>query len=230
MVIVNKKKWDDVCKYLRPFCKIAYGANKNEVNNLFLIEKDLMCATNKKVMAYTDVGNCVINDDKFAFPCEYRPIKVATLKGDSLVIESNDIKFTNDDKKYLDGFDWKRIIPTNRPSAIREYDFSEYNVKSIKYGKYAKVIFCKNGEVVFEYKDECDTIGTFGEVMIDEEDMFGDNPSYGDLETVSFPMTYIMDILRINKRFKLYQYGIDETSARRIKTNGYNFLIMPLIV
>ena len=107
MIITNKKTFEKVCKYMEKFCK-PEDNNDRIYYNTFFIEDNLMCATNGVIMAIRNMSDCVINDEKFAFPCNIKPKKVVTTDGDKFIIESKKEEYFNKEKMLnINGFNWK---------------------------------------------------------------------------------------------------------------------------
>lgn len=230
MVITNLKKFESVCKEMTPFCKRnVKKENARYIDNTFLVDKNLMCATNSKILAVRNMSDCIINEECFAFPIYIKPTKVVTSDGDRLIIENKKEKWFSNEKKFKNYLDWKKVIPTTKPTALQEYDFSDYNFSITKNNdNYPKVTFSKTKEVIFEYKDFYDTVATFGNFAVND-DIFENNYN-NDMETVSFPLEQFEWILKISKKFILEQFESSAYSPRVFTTKDYKFIVSPMVV
>ena len=231
MIITNLKQFNSVCKEMQKFCKHdkRLDGYKNEMiyHNVFFMDKNQMCATNGKFMAIRNMSDCVINDEIFAFPCNIKPTKYVTSEGEKFIIESKKEDYFSNDKKEVSNFNWKRVIPTNKPRVTKEYNFSDYNPIKIPLEKYSEVKFCSNGDVEFDYKDYYQTIAVYSDVQITKDDFF-DSVDDTEIKEVSFPMYQIYWILNNNKNFIYNEYEeIDGYNPpREFLTSEYKFLLM----
>ena len=230
MIITNLKQFNSVCKEMQKFCKHDEhldGYNTEKLfHNVFFMDKNLMCATNGKFMAIRNMSDCVINDESFAFPCNIKPTKYVTTNGERFIIESKRDDYFSNDKKKVMNFNWKKVIPTNKPKVIKEYDFSDYKPTKIPLEKYSEVVFCNNGDIIFDYKDYCETVATYSDVQINKDDFF-DSIDDTKINTMKFPMHQIYWILNNNKNFIYCEYDeIDGYNPpKKIITDKYEFLL-----
>lgn len=226
MIITNIKIFNKVCNEMKRFCK---SDDDKPYNNMFFVDKNLMCSTNGKIMAVRNVSDCVLNMESFGFPFNTKPIKIVTSNGDKLIIENRKEEwFNNKKKEYLKDFNWKRILPYDlngnklKPSAEKEYDFSDYDIFNIKSEKYSKVIF-KCNDIIFRYEDYYDTVATYGDVVVSKENNILNNDTNDEIKEVMFPMNQIMNILKIDKHFILRQF--DKYKPNVIVTKDYMFVL-----
>ena len=233
MIITNLKQFNSVCKEMQKFCKHdeRLDGYKNEMmyHNVFFMDKNQMCATNGKFMAIRNMSDCVINDEIFAFPCNIKPTKYVTSEGEKFIIKSKREDYFSNDKKEVLNFNWERVIPTNKPRVIKEYNFSDYNPIKIALEKYSEVKFCSNGDVEFDYNDYYQTIAVYSDVQITKDDFF-DSVDNTEIKEVNFPMYQIYWILNNNKNFIYKEYDeIDDYHPPRVfMTTEYKFLLMSM--
>lgn len=222
MIITNLKVFEDVCSRMRRICK----SSKNEYfyDNVLFMNKNLMCATDCKIIVIRNMSDCVINDEVFAFPIDVRYTKIATSDGEKIIIENRKEEwFSKEKKETCDYFNWKQFIPTEKPSVLKEYDFSKYEFR-IPYEKNSVVTFHDDNSVTFDYMDYNETIGTYYDV-VKNNDMFEDTKFYKKSKTARFYMKYIYFILKISKMFMYEEYeNLEEVS---FKTKNYQFIMMP---
>lgn len=130
-------------------------------------------------------------------------------------------------KKEVVHLNWKKIVPTDKPRVSKEYNFSDYKVTNIPLEKYSNVKFCNNGDVVFNYKDYCETKVTYSDVQITKDDFF-DSVDDTPIKNTKFPMYQIYWILANNKNFIYNEYNVDAYSPRMIVTSEYKFILNPM--
>lgn len=227
MIITNIKVFNNACKVMEKFCKLSKGDKEKLFHNVFFMDKNLMCSTNGKFLAIRNMSDCVINTETFAFPCNLKPIKFVTMDGEKLIIESRREDYFSNDKKEVMDFNWKRVVPTN-PKIEKIYDFSDHNF-TLPYDDKSVVIFHENGEVEFKYNDNLDIIATYGDVQSDKDSMF--EVENKNIAKVSFPMTNIMNILKLSKKFIYQEFDGDNEhsySARVFIIKDYKFIVMPM--
>ena len=225
MKITNVKKFNKTVKTLANFCK---PKNKKDLSNIKIFH-DVIFYSDRKlyaseghIMGTIDISDCVSNTDvnDFAFPSNTVVNNSIELDIDrKLIIDGKQIDF-----KQLNWFFYKRILPTKKPISQMTFDFSEYKDLNVGYDKKKSphVTFSKN-EVIFDYKDESETICTI-------EDCFSTdilNDDFGDFMTVKFPMEQIFRIMKISKKFTIQQFQVDCKAMERIIAGDYEFLIMP---
>lgn len=229
MVITDIKRFNNVCKIMEKFCRLNKGDEERIYHNVFFIDKNLMASTDGKFLAISDMSGCVINTEKFAFPCNIKPTKVVTLRGDMMVIENKKDAYFNNDKKEMCDLNWKRVIPTLSPKVEKIYDFSDYNF-TLSYDEHSVVTFYENGEVEFKYNDFSDVVATYEDVQVSENSMFEDEYKDKSITKVSFPMFNIMNILKLSKRFIYREFDDDgySYSPRVFIIKDYKFIVLPL--
>jgi hypothetical protein len=231
MIITNLKKFEEICRDMKKFCKLAlrYGQiEQKPYHYVFFMDKNFMCATNGNFMAIRNIADCIINDETFAFPCTVKPTKVVTSDGEKFIIENKKEDYFSKDKREVVNFDWKRVIPTDKPRVTKEYDFSAYNPNEIQSEKYSTVTFCDNGDVVFYYDDYCETIGVYSDVQIIKDDFF-DSVDDTCITTLSYPMYQINWILNDNKKFIYEEYCKNGNYVGVFNTNNYKFVVAPMM-
>ena len=227
MIITNLKQFNSVCNEMKKFCKKPKEIKVEQIyHNVFFINKNEMCATNGKFMAIRNMSDCVINNEIFAFPCNIKPTKYVTSDGEKFIIESKRDDYFNNEKKAVVNFNWKSVVPTNKPKVIKEYNFSDYNPTKISLEKYSEIKFCSNGDVIFDYQDYCGTVGIYSDVQITKDDFF-DSIDNMEIKEVCFPMYQIYWILNNNKNFIYNEYEeIDGYNPpREFLTSEYKFLL-----
>lgn len=226
MIITNPKKFEKIIKTLRKFNRRngkAFGV-KRPYHEVVYHSGNRLYATEGYIMAIIDVSDCVSIidvDSDFVFPSDVMPKKSIEIGADGrLAVDGEPV----DCEQFDTDSYYKRIVPTQNPTAEREYDFSAYAYKSLDIGydkKSAEIEFSK-GSAFFRYCDECETTCIV-------EDCFSDdllNGDYGDFQTVRFSMPWIFEIMKISKKFKIQQFEkID--GLHKIIAGDYEFLIMP---
>ena len=187
-----------------------------------------MCSTNGKILVVRNMSDCVINNETFAFPCNTKPIKTATLDGEKFIIESHKKDYFSNDEKEVSSFDWRKVIPTDKPTIEKEYDFSDYSFH-IPLEKHSKVTFCSNGEVEFIYDDTLDTIATYSDVVVSNKDsMFDTDKDDKPITECSFPMWQIINMFKDNKNFIYQQFSDERIGTRVFLTKSCKYILMPL--
>ena len=227
MIITNLKQFNSVCKEMQKFCKKPKDVKVEQIyHNVFFMNKNEMCATNGKFMAIRNMSDCIINNEMFVFPCNIKPTKYVTSDGEKFIIESKRDDYFNDEKKVVTNFDWKSVVPINKPKITKEYNFSDYNPTKISLERYSEVKFCSNGDVIFDYQDYYETVGIYSDVQITKDDFF-DLIDNMEIKEVCFPMYQIYWILNNNKNFIYNEYEeIDGYNPpREFLTSEYKFLL-----
>ena len=162
MKIINAKKFNKTVKTLAKFCKPENRKDSSKIKVIhdvvFYSDKKLY-ATQGCIMGIIDISDCVSNLDinDFAFPSDTVVNKSIELDIDGkLIIDGKQIDF-----EQLNWSFYKKILPEQKLIAQITFDFSGYKDLNVGYDKKKSphVTFSKN-EVIFDYKDESETICT----------------------------------------------------------------------
>lgn len=228
MIITNAKIFNSVCHQMEKYCRMKKDDKYEKLyHNVFFMDNNLMCSTNGYFLAVRNMSDCVINNEKFAFPCNIKPKRIISNDGDKLIIENKKDDYFDETKKNANDFNWKKVIPTYKPKVIKEYDFSDYKFKLQPYPS-SMTTFKSNGDVIFEYKDYSEVIATYGDVMKTNDDFF-DNIDNKLITTVTFPMQQIYWILNESPKFIYHEFERESIIQPSVFiTKNYKFIIMPM--
>lgn len=216
MIITNKKKFDKVCRVMTDFCKKEKKTmNERLFHNRITVSKNFFVATDGKNMVIRDCSDCVDNKDNFSFPLDAKIAKESiTVDGLTIVVDGKETDMMDLEKQVP----WDRVVPDGK---YIEKRIHFQKIPAIKAGDESYVTF-KNDEIVFDYNDDTETTGFYGDVYLN--DILADQC---DIEEFSLPMKIFYRILHLSKDVVLRQYEVGY-KPRVFMAGDYKVVCMPM--
>jgi hypothetical protein len=211
MIILNADKFKKVCKVMLKFCK-SRGESERRYHNRIYIDKNVMTATNGKIMIIKDVSNCVSNNDRFSFPADVDVRKSIEFNDEKIIIDGEERPYSQYDFKY------ENAIPMGA-YVEKVIDFSKYPTIRIPASNGGEVTFT-NDEVIFTYNDDVETIASYGDIY--ETNLLTDE---NEITEFKIPMKQFYAILAISKKLVLREYLTKK--PREFVADDYRIIVMP---
>lgn len=220
MIVRNVKEFNRALRILRD-CSKKVRKDKQRFDNVVWIKDNKMYATNGVMMAIADVCNSLSIISESEIDC--------MIPGDSKVNES--IEAVDSEHVRIDGklvecerFDakfYKKVMPTAEPVAEILLDFQGCRNLNLGFDRtelldapYVEV--CKS-QVMFDYKDELETVCTVEDCVSMVDDGF---------PTLRFYMREFFNVMKASKKFKIQYYGTN--SPARVVADNFEFIFNPM--